>query len=125
MRGGPPPPQTSLKRAYDIAGVVSCILVLNFMAAPFMLLTLHDSFLAWSRLGWYGLWMVFGALAFFFGGGSRWLKSMQARRVMKVPGEAKILASSGTLTPGIQTLPPVDELMQEMEKTGLMRHLSG
>ena len=86
VRGGPPPPQTPLKRAYDAVGTATCILILNYLAAPFMLLTWHDSILGWSRLAWYGHWLVFGAMAFFYGGGIKALKRAQAERAKKPEG---------------------------------------
>lgn len=129
VRGGPPPPQTPIKRAYDIVGTVVCILTLNYLAAPFMLLTWRDSILGWSRLAWYGHWMVFGALAFFYGGGIKMLKRMQAERVKKA-GVAKGLEevpsgiATGATTPGVQTLPPLDDVAREVERTEFMRNLS-
>ena len=85
VRGGPAPPQTLVKRAYDIAGVVASIFVLNYLAAPFMLLTLKNSILAWSRLAWYGHWVIIGSLAFFYLGGTRWLRRTQAARSSPAP----------------------------------------
>ncbi|EKM59433.1 uncharacterized protein PHACADRAFT_249920 [Phanerochaete carnosa HHB-10118-sp] len=129
VRGGPPPPHTPLKRVYDIVGTLSCILILNYIAAPFMLLTWHDSLLGWSRLAWYGHGIIFGAMAFFYGGGIKMLKGIQAGRVKK-SGMAQELKevpsglSTGTATPSIQTLPPLDAVAKEVEKSEFMRNLS-
>lgn len=96
-----------------------------------MLLTWRDSLLGWSRLGWYGHWMVLAALVFFYGGGMRWLKRLQAARVKKAGGVKEIRAeefpgktASGATTPSAQTLPPLDEVAREMEKAEFMRKLS-
>lgn len=124
VRGGPAPPQTLHKKAYDVAGIVLCIFVLNYLAAPFMLLTVKDSILAWSRLAWYGHWIVVGAIAFFYLGGTRWLRRKQAARVKKAGGNATG-RTSGTSTPrtGV-TLPPLDDIAKEMEKIEFVRNLS-
>lgn len=129
VRGGPPPPHTPLKRAYDLVGTLFCILILNYIASPFMLLTWHDSILGWSRLSWYGHWIIFGALAFFYGGGIKTLKGIQAGRVKK-SGMAQELKempsglSTGAATPDVQTLPPLDAVAKEVEKSEFMRNLS-
>lgn len=128
VRGGPAPPQTPLKRAYDAAGTVACIFILNYLAAPFMLLTVHNSLLAWGRLAWYGHWMVIGAMAFFYGGGTKWLRHRQAARVKKagVKQAGTEDKTDGTVTPGngARTLPPFDDVAREVEKTKFMRSLS-
>ncbi|GJE84957.1 MBOAT-domain-containing protein [Phanerochaete sordida] len=129
VRGGPPPPATPLKRAYDAVGTVACILTLNFLAAPFMLLTWRDSLLGWSRLGWYGLWMVFGAMAFFYAGGIKLLRRAQAARVQRA-GVAKELrevpsgVATGATTPRVEVLPPFDDVAKEVERSEFMRNLS-
>lgn len=75
----PPPgsPSTWAKRAYDFLGTFVSILMLNFMAAPFMLLQFTDSMEAWSRLGWYGFWLVGSGVIFFNVGGSKYLQGLQ------------------------------------------------
>jgi lysophospholipid acyltransferase len=70
-------PPSEMKEVYDLAGTLLSALILNYAAAPFMLLTLQNSFTAWSRLGWYGHIIVFGGLAFFYCGGTGYLKSLQ------------------------------------------------
>ena len=62
-RDAPPPPQTPAKQAYDLVGTVCTLLLLNYMAAPFMLLSIQDSVTGWSRLGHYGLIMIVVAFA--------------------------------------------------------------
>lgn len=130
-RTAPPPPQTPIKIAYDVVGTFTCILVLNYLAAPFMLLTWRDSILGWSRLAWYGHWMVVSALVFFYGGGTRVLRHLQIARakaagvrVESTDGGKTNGSVSGATTPRVQTMPPLDDVAQEVEKTEFMRNLS-
>ncbi|PSR73493.1 hypothetical protein PHLCEN_2v10785 [Hermanssonia centrifuga] len=128
-RTAPPPPQTFIKRVYDLVGTLTCILILNYLAAPFMLLTWHDSILGWSRLAWYGHVMIVSAMAFFYGGGTGFLKRIQAARVKKAGvGKSETNGNgtpSGATTPNlVQTLPPLDDVAKEMEKTKFMRNLN-
>ena len=137
-RGAPPPPQTALKTFYDLAGTACAILVLNYLAAPFMLLTWRDSVTGWSRLAWYGHFMVFGALAFFYAGGTRALKRCQIARMRKAgikingtAAEPKLNGNgsvstpgSGAVTPRVQYMPPVDDVAKEVERTELMQKLN-
>jgi lysophospholipid acyltransferase len=77
---------TALKPVYDVASIFVSVLVLNYTAAPFMLLSIKDSLLVWGRLGWYGQVLVFGALAFFWSGGGRLLRSKNVNKAV-VQGE--------------------------------------
>ena len=128
-RTAPPPPQTPIKIAYDVAGTVVTLLVLNFTAAPFMLLTLRDSMIGWARLSWYGFWIVFGALGFFYAGGTGYLKHLQMTRLkqagVKVDKEVKTNGNgSGTVTPRVQTMPPLDDVAREVENSPFMRKIN-
>ena len=76
----PNQPPSITKRIYDVAGTVLSILVLNYAAAPFMILTVTDSFAVWKRLGFYGHILVFGGLFFFRAGGSGYFKDLQVKR---------------------------------------------
>jgi lysophospholipid acyltransferase len=133
-----PPPGASpsaLKRAYDVAGTVITILCLNYICAPFMLLSIRDSLEAWRILGWYGFWIIFGGLAFFYAGGGKALKSFHPRQVKEdekmrpkpnlraqmpasgltqVDGTAPVTPGSAPVTPGF--VPPFDSAAKEMEK---------
>lgn len=130
QRGAPPPPQTTIKRVYDFIGAVLTTLILNYMAAPFMLLTWQDSIVGWSRLGWYGHIAVGGALAFFYLGGTKFLKRTQAARAKKagvaVNGKASA-NGSGMSTPSTldeaPTLPPLDDIAKEVEKAAFAKNL--
>jgi len=104
-----------LKSAYDVAGTVCAILVVNFTSTPFIILHLPDSIKAWRRLHWYGLWMIFGGMAFFYSGGAAWLKGLQARRVRRA--NAATVSTNGSSTPSTPpTVPPVDAAFRMAEK---------
>ncbi|KAI0303083.1 MBOAT, membrane-bound O-acyltransferase family-domain-containing protein [Russula brevipes] len=109
------PPASLLKTAYDVAGTVCTVLVVNFTCTPFILLHLSDGIEAWRRLRWYGLWMIFGAMAFFYSGGTAWLKGFQAKRVKQA--NVTTISVSRSSTPGVSpTVPPVDAVFREAEK---------
>jgi lysophospholipid acyltransferase len=110
-------PSASLfKTAYDVVGTVCTILVVNFISTPFILLHLSDGVEAWRRLYWYGLWMIFGGMLFFYSGGTAWLKSHQAEGVRRA--NAARLSPSGPGTPaGVPpTVMPLDAVFREAEK---------
>ena len=56
-------------------------MLVNYAAAPFMLLTVEDSLECFSRVAWYGYIIVGGSLFFFYAGGTRSLKNAQAKRI--------------------------------------------
>ena len=110
-------PSASLfKTAYDVAGTVCTVLVVNFVCTPFILLHLSDAIEAWRRLCWYGLWMIFGGMVFFYSGGGGWLKSHQAERVRRA--NATQVSPSGPGTPAVipPTVMPFDAVFREAEK---------
>ncbi|KII96053.1 hypothetical protein PLICRDRAFT_151169 [Plicaturopsis crispa FD-325 SS-3] len=108
------------KRIYDLLGTVTSILILNYSAAPFMLLTFENSITAWSRLHWYGHYMIVGSLVFFYAGGSKVLKGAQRRRAdaLKKEGERRpgVSASASTQSLGSYMVPPIDAAAREVEK---------
>jgi len=110
----PPPPQTLLKRVYDLAGTILTGLILNFASAPFLLLTARDSLTVWSRVNFYGLWVVFGGLVFFHAGGRAWLKSLQGQR-MKKAGVQAPTTEKLPRDPHV-ALPPVDQAIREVQE---------
>ncbi|KAF9649614.1 MBOAT-domain-containing protein [Thelephora ganbajun] len=69
------------KRIYDWSGVVLTAMLMNYAAAPFMLLTVENTLKCFSRVAWYGYIIVGGSLFFFYAGGTRALKRAQAKRV--------------------------------------------
>ncbi|GAA5924596.1 lysophospholipid acyltransferase [Sporobolomyces koalae] len=74
------PPQSLLKTVYDIVGIVSTQLVLNFAVVPFLLLDVPSTLQAWKTVGWYGLIMVFGPTLVFNLGLAKSLKSKIKKR---------------------------------------------
>jgi lysophospholipid acyltransferase len=99
----PPPgePPSIAKRIYDVLGGFSALIIMNFATVPFMLLTVRDSLEAWRTLGWYGLYVVFGPLAFFYAGGEAWLRGLQKERQKKgtLYANGKARVDSGASTP--------------------------
>ncbi|KAI9001313.1 MBOAT-domain-containing protein [Trametes punicea] len=124
-RDAPPPPQTTIKQAYDYIGIIVTVALTNYGALPFMLLTIDDSFVAWNNVAWYGHFIVGGALVFFYCGGTMLVQEIQAIRIKeagikKQREELNRLVQTGAITPssasGAPTLPPVDEAAQELER---------
>ncbi|KAK7061370.1 MBOAT, membrane-bound O-acyltransferase family-domain-containing protein [Favolaschia claudopus] len=72
------------KRVYDILGTILTVTLLNFAAAPFMILGVKDSITAWGRLGFYGHIIIGGSMAFFYAGGTKGLRGMQARQATRI-----------------------------------------
>lgn len=78
-----------VKRIYDILGTLTSIILVNYVAAPFLLLSFEDSIRVWARVGFYGHFIVVGGLVFFNAGGTRFFKSLQAGMTVKeVNGKA-------------------------------------
>ena len=88
-----------LKRIYDLFGVLLSIFILNYAAAPFILLSTNESLLTWSRLGWYGHIVVVGGLVFFYGGGSKFFMSLQKAKGI-LPPNTKVAAAAVTVQNG-------------------------
>lgn len=68
------------KRAYDLAGTILSVCILNYVACPFMVGTFEGSFIVWSRLGWYGHIVIGGGLLFFHLGGNTYFKKLQVKK---------------------------------------------
>lgn len=105
----PPPraPPTWAKRLYDFLGTSVCILLLNFLAAPFMLLNFADSMEAWSRLGWYGCWIVGSGIIFFNAGGSKYLQGLQK--------QTDLVDARERQTPSPDVVAPVEPTVEELK----------
>jgi len=114
-------------------------MIMNYAAAPFMLLTVEDSLECFSRVAWYGYTIVGGSLFFFYAGGTRALKKAQAKRVKNyqdkvaeekereggreesVNGTAyETEVGSGTATPSssdeTHVVPPFELVAEELER---------
>jgi lysophospholipid acyltransferase len=116
------------KTAYDISGIVATQLVINYMVIPFMLLEVEPSLTSWRKLRWYGHFMVFVPLAFFWSKGGDYLDRLSGESAKKKKEQASVKGTqseSGTGTPkeevsppvaqGIPA-PPVEEIKDEIEK---------
>jgi len=132
--GQPMTPPSFNKKIYDWSGVVLTAMLMNYAAAPFMLLTIGDSLECFSRVAWYGYTIVGGSLFFFYAGGTRSLKKAQAKRVMNyqeklaerereesVNGTAyETEGGSGVATPSssdeTHVVQPIDFMAAELEK---------
>ncbi|KDR74386.1 hypothetical protein GALMADRAFT_250302 [Galerina marginata CBS 339.88] len=89
-----------LKHVYDLLGIVLSAMILNYTAAPFILLTATDSITTWNRLGWYGHVIVMGGLVFFYAGGASYFRGLQKKRGLLPPAKGKGAANgNGTSTP--------------------------
>jgi len=92
-----PSASPSLKRIYDLFGFILSIFILNYAAAPFILLSTRESLLTWSRLGWYGHVVVMGGLLFFYGGGTKFFMSLQRAKGI-LPASTKVAAAAAAAT---------------------------
>lgn len=126
----------TIKPVYDVLGIFVTVTTLNFICAPFMLLTVRDSLSAWHTLRWYGFVVIFGGLAFFYSPVGRQMKAraveitaktkgVQERRGaeglkadMPKPGLVADGAASAPVTPGHYpgVVPPFDSAAKEWEK---------
>jgi lysophospholipid acyltransferase len=80
--------------------------MVNYAATPFMLLNVKDSLMAWRNLEWYGFYIIFGALAFFYAGGSSWLKSMHKKPDVKKEVRVEDSGNESTASESYVTSPP-------------------
>ncbi|KAK7471090.1 Lysophospholipid acyltransferase [Stygiomarasmius scandens] len=111
----PDQPPSFAKRLYDITGTIVSLLILNYVAAPFMLLTWKDSIQGWANLAWYGHAAVFGGLVFFYAGGAKILRQFHPQ-VSKTAALKANGGVSGATTPaveksGFQVPPPLDQVV--------------
>jgi lysophospholipid acyltransferase len=92
-----------------------------------MLLTIHDSFEAWRVLRWYGFWIIFGGLAFFYAGGRKALQSFHSKPAgttkrekpqlhTEMPAVGALPGSSKGSPMTSAFVPPFDSAAQEVEK---------
>jgi lysophospholipid acyltransferase len=110
----PQPLAGLFKTTYDVVGTICTVLVVNFICTPFVLLHLSDGIEAWRRLCWYGLWMIFGGMVFFYSGGAAWLKGHQAERARQAnASKVSPTASPAGVPP---TVVPLDAVFREAEK---------
>jgi lysophospholipid acyltransferase len=73
------------KRLYDLAGTIVSIIVLNYTASPFIILTARGSFQAWHNLAYHGHILVFGGLLFFYLGGTAYCRRLHKQMGIVIP----------------------------------------
>ena len=74
---------SAFKRGYDITGTILTILCLNYISASFFLGSIRDTLQVWQATDWYGFWLIFGGLAFFYSGSGKALKSFHPSQVAR------------------------------------------
>ncbi|KIM78120.1 hypothetical protein PILCRDRAFT_90846 [Piloderma croceum F 1598] len=57
------------------------ILCLNYLSASFFLGSIRYTLQVWQAMDWYGFWLIFGGLAFFYSGSGKALKSFHPSQV--------------------------------------------
>ncbi|KAL1905160.1 Lysophospholipid acyltransferase [Sporothrix stenoceras] len=97
-------PLPSKAWVYDPLSFLATQVAFGFAVAPFILLTLHDSMLAWSRVYFYCIIGVFASMAMFASPIKPALKKEIERRAAKAAGTAdgsvpSKLPASGSVTP--------------------------
>lgn len=73
------------KKLYDLAGTIVSIIVLNYTASPFIILTASGSFQAWHNLAYHGHILVFGGLLFFYLGGTAYCRRLHKQMGIAIP----------------------------------------
>ncbi|KIL67251.1 hypothetical protein M378DRAFT_74038 [Amanita muscaria Koide BX008] len=101
------------KKLYDLAGTVLTVMIVNYATVPFMLLTIKDSVTAWSRLAWYGIIIICAACAFFYGGGTKYLRRLQKEKGLLPPAKANGHGSGSTTPVPALTVPPLDKVLEK------------
>jgi len=125
-------PPSLWKKAYDVVGIITSAVVLNFAASPFLILSARVSWAAWANLAFYGHFLIFGGMLFFYLGGAglcrRWHKKLgivvPARGAPRAPAKEAngngSAVSSGVSTPASEMNfvlpPPVDKLVPPPQK---------
>ncbi|KAF9531014.1 MBOAT, membrane-bound O-acyltransferase family-domain-containing protein [Crepidotus variabilis] len=111
------PSGSSLKPVYDVLGTVTSIAILNYSAAPFIILSASDSIRTWNVLGWYGHIVIIGSLLFFYFGGTRYFRGLQKRNGILPASKGKPGTTNGVSTPATEknfVLPPsVDKVLPQ------------
>jgi lysophospholipid acyltransferase len=105
---------SAFKRGYDITGTILTILCLNYISASFFLGSIRDTLQVWQATDWYGFWLIFGGLAFFYSGSGKAFKpfhSLQVAEADKMKGRQSTMRDQ---IPG--GVPPIDAAAKEVER---------
>jgi lysophospholipid acyltransferase len=90
------PPPAIVKHIYDLLGILVSILILNYAASPFIILSARDSITTWQRLGWYGHIIILGSLVFFSFGGNKYFRALQKKRGVLPPPRTAAKPANGS-----------------------------
>jgi lysophospholipid acyltransferase len=85
------------KRFYDVVGIATTVLVVNYTTSPFILSTAKNSIQSWRVLGFYGHVIVIGGLTFFYVGGTQYLRGLQKQMGILPPSKGPAKAANGTV----------------------------
>ena len=109
-----------MKPYYDLVTYFATQLIFCFTTTPFVLLTLPDSLLVWTRVYFYAIVAVAASLLFFASPGKAYLiEKLKARQCGEKPA-LKRTASQDTISHPILGLPSdpgrdIDEAVQEVK----------
>lgn len=115
---------TKNKLYYDIFTWLVTQLAFTFLTAPFIILSVHDSMMAWARVYFYGIIGVAACSAFLMSPGKKWLQQKVKARTMVRPEPHRADSHEGmqgaTLgvphEPGQEFDEMVDEIVEEVKK---------
>jgi len=112
------------KGIYDVLCVLGVHATLNFVVMPFLLLDVRSTLQAWSKVGYYGLYLIFIPYAFFLLGGGGRLKAVQKQRAKRAgvdvdAVEKQRLEAKKTGKPGVNFAPDVPEAARKELKKKL------
>jgi lysophospholipid acyltransferase len=111
---------THYKIYYDIFSYLATQLAFSFVTAPFVLLTLRESWLVWSRVYFYAIFGTALSTAFFASPAKEFLKKKLEERTAKVGGHIKRTLSQESVAgqQPVMGLPPesLDEAVKEIRE---------
>lgn len=118
---------TKYKVFYDIFSYLITQTVFCFTTAPFVLLTLHDSLLVWSRVHFFAIVGVTLSMAFFASPGKLWLdRRLQQRNRSEIKYSSSQESLNHTTTgPPSDSVRDVNKASREVRKEIKMRGRQG
>ena len=116
---------TPYKRYYDFFTWLVTQLAFSFTTTPFILLTIHDSTLAWARVYFYAVIGVLACSGFLASPGKAWLARKVKARTAAKPGMTRQDSTESFMTGPVMGVPSepgrewdemVDEVVGEVKK---------
>ncbi|KAI2612287.1 MBOAT family protein [Hypoxylon fragiforme] len=91
------------KKYYDIASWLATQATFSFVVAPFVILRLDQSLLAWRRVYFYAIFSTLGCIAFFASPAKKSLKAALEKKTREAGGSGKMIrtTSSESLSGGV------------------------